>query len=120
MKHTANRWLRRMKLQAFGAIVCAVIVVLTLTAFSLPFWPVMGVTFAAVAVTMHKMTHRLAGTACLSCGRELTQEPMGVHGVICPDCGAVAHPTPGHLARLERVFKGSDAATRVHNDDTAA
>ncbi|MBX3385087.1 MAG: hypothetical protein KF768_00790 [Phycisphaeraceae bacterium] len=100
-----SRWLRRIKLRALGALLCAVLLVFTLTAFSLPMWPVIGVTVAAVAVTMHKMTHRLAGQACLSCGKDLTGEPIGLHGVICPECGAVAHPSPGHLARLERAFK---------------
>lgn len=105
-----------MKLKALGAVLCAVILVFTLTAFSVPLWPVIGVTVAAVAVTVHKMTHRLAGQACLSCGKDLVDEPVGIHGVICPDCGAVAHPSPGHLARLERVMKGRDAGA---GDDAA-
>ena len=48
------------------------------------------------------MTTRLLQPTCMSCGRNLSGEPIGVQGIACPDCGAVQMPSLIDLARMHR------------------
>lgn len=115
-------WIRRVRRQAVGTVLCATLLVVTTLALSTAPWlPVVGVALAAVAVTVHKMTHRIhhADAACLSCSRDLSEEPTGVHGIICPDCGAVHSGSIRHLARLDALPTRTHAETQADSDEQA-
>jgi len=61
--------------------------VISMTA--LPALPVVGVAVAAVALVLNTMMRDLTTNTCLGCGIDLSDQPAGVHGRICPSCGAV-------------------------------
>jgi predicted RNA-binding Zn-ribbon protein involved in translation (DUF1610 family) len=48
-----------------------------------------GTAVAALALAVNTMASRLDSPTCLDCGADLTTEPAGLYGVICPKCGAV-------------------------------
>jgi hypothetical protein len=56
---------------------------------TIPAWPILGVAVATVALVINQMTSRLRQPICLGCGHDLTGQPLGEHGTICPACGAV-------------------------------
>jgi predicted RNA-binding Zn-ribbon protein involved in translation (DUF1610 family) len=115
-------WIRQLRRQAFGAFVCAVLLaVTTLTVSTLPWLPVVGVAVASVAVAVHKITSRLhhQHPMCLACGRDLAAEPQGVHGVVCPDCGAIHSGSIRRLAILDEERAGAHALAAHSNQDAA-
>ena len=44
---------------------------------------------AFVAMGINRIASRLDQSVCLACGADLTSQPTGEHGPICPTCGAV-------------------------------
>lgn len=99
-------WIRRLRRQAATALLCtAAVVVALMAATTLPWIATTGVAVAGVALVagmVHKWTHRLhERPACLACGHDLGNEPAGVHGIACPECGAIHSGSIRRLARLE-------------------
>ena len=84
--------IRRRALIMVVGIAMAAIATISLT--TVPAWPVVGVAFAAVAVAMNSVASRLRvdESMCLGCGESLKDVSAGVHGAICPGCGAVNQP----------------------------
>jgi len=54
-----------------------------------PVIPVVGAAFITVAAVVHTVTNRLGSPVCWACGTDLKDQPTGVYGAICPDCGSV-------------------------------
>lgn len=105
-------WIRRLKLRALGTMLAATVVVVALsTMMAMPWLATMGVAVAAAAVVggaVHKITNRLHhAPACLSCGRDLAGQPVGVHGIACPDCGSIQSGSIRHLARLDEAQRAA-------------
>ena len=62
-----------------------------------PAWlalPLVGMTVAAITMTIGRVTSRLGDHVCWTCGHDLAQEPQGVHGVACPGCGSLNQHNP--------------------------
>lgn len=109
-------WIRRARYRALAflvAITLAATAAIVLT--GLPWLPVVGAAVVTAAVSVSKMTTRLIQPTCLSCGRDLSGEPIGVHGIACPGCGAVQMPSLVDLARLGRPPQDAD-----EDDESAA
>ncbi len=102
-------WIRRARYRALAflvAITLAATAAIVLT--GLPWLPVVGAAVVTATVTVSKMTTRLIHPTCLSCGRDLSGEPIGVHGIACPTCGGVQMPSLVDLARLGRPEPDED------------
>jgi hypothetical protein len=86
-------WMHRIRLRALAwmaGIVLAAVAMVSLTA--IPAWPVIGMAVAVAALTVNTITSRLGGAICLGCGKDLTGQPSGGHGVACNDCGTISPP----------------------------
>lgn len=84
------RWLRKLRLRAFGVVVAILLAAFAAVSWvSAPVWPVIGVAVTAVAIAVNTIGSRLSQPRCMACGHDLTDEPAGPHGVICPDCGSI-------------------------------
>jgi len=94
-------WIRRTKYRALAMVVAIILAtVATITFAGLPWVPVVGVAVAAACVSVATLTTRLLKPTCLDCGRDLSGQPVGVQGIICPDCGAVNTPGLVQLAQM--------------------
>lgn len=62
--------------------------------------PVVGFAAAAAVVSINRIATRLAKPVCLSCGHDMTGQPMGPAGAACPSCGALHQPRPRGPAAL--------------------
>ncbi len=101
-------WMHKLRLRVLAVLVGAGLCVLALVSWAaLPVWPVIGVALATAAMVVNTMTHKLAQPACMSCGKNLTGEPIGLYGIICPDCGAITQssmlPEPMDLAHNDQA-----------------
>jgi hypothetical protein len=84
------RWMRKLRLRAMAFLVgvgLAALAMISLT--SIPAWPIVGVAVACVAVALNSMASRLDRPVCYSCGTNIANEPIGVHGRICRSCGSI-------------------------------
>lgn len=83
-------WLQRLRLKMLAIVGALLLVAFGLvTVVSLPVWAAVGTAVAALALAVNTMASRLDSPTCLDCGTDLTGEPAGLYGVICPGCGAV-------------------------------
>lgn len=62
--------------------------------------PVVGVAVAAAAATINKVAHRLDKPVCHACGHDMTHEPLGPAGAVCPTCGSLHQPRPSDQPQL--------------------
>lgn len=98
------RWLFKLRLRAFGVLVgVGLAAVAAVSWVSVPLWPVVGVAVTAVALAVNSIGSKLSQQRCMACGHDITEEPAGPHGKICPDCGSINTPFDGELrlAQLE-------------------
>ncbi len=56
--------------------------------------PIVGVAAAAAVVSLNRIATRLNKPICLACGEDLTGQPIGPIGAVCPSCGAIHQPRP--------------------------
>lgn len=92
---SAATWMHRLRLRTFAWVVGLIVAGFTVTAaFALPALPVLGVAFAAAAVLVNQMAHRLAQPTCYGCGKDIARIAAGAYGVVCPDCGAITQVLP--------------------------
>ncbi len=83
-------WIQGLKLKAVAWLAAIVLASITTIAIAgMPWVPVVGVAIAAAAVSVSKLTLRLAGPVCLSCGHDLSNEPASDQGIACPACGSI-------------------------------
>lgn len=84
--------------------------------------PMVGVAVVAFAVSITKVTARLARPTCMSCGHDLSDTPLGAHGATCPACGSVYNPAPidstSHLAQLAASAGLNEPAEAIGPDAT--
>lgn len=84
-------WLQKVRLRvlayALGLVLAAVAISSALT---IPAWPVVGVAVAAAVLMMNRTASKLADHTCLGCGRDIAELPIGEHGKVCPECGAIS------------------------------
>lgn len=92
-------WLGKMRLWAAVVVVGVPLVCFGVLSIGASWIPVVGV---AVAVTISKLGARFETNTCWTCGDNLAQEDAGVHGVICPKCGALNQHNPGLLGPRDR------------------
>ena len=84
-------WVHRLRLRALALVVAAALVVIgVVSAAAVPVWPAIGVAVAAVALVVNRIGARLDHPTCLSCGADVSKEPRGQYGVICPNCGGLS------------------------------
>ena len=103
-------WLGKMRLRLFVSIVGIPLAVFGVVSIG-PGWltlPLVGVAFAAVTVTVNKVTSRLAVEHCWTCGTSLKTEPAGEQGKVCPSCGSLNQFNPMHLAMGDTPDAGYD------------
>jgi len=84
-------WMHKVRLRVLWTVVgigLTTLGVISLTA--IPAWPIVGVAVATLALVVNGMTSRLRQPICLGCGGDLTNQPRGEHGAICPTCGTVS------------------------------
>ncbi len=86
-------WMHRLRLRVLALLVAATLAAIGIaSAVAWPVWPVLGFAAAAAALVVNRMASRLDESTCLSCGADLTGQPHGQHGVICPACGGISNP----------------------------
>lgn len=94
-------WISGLKLKTalwLVAITCATFVSITLA--GLPAIPMISFAVAAAAVSVSKLTLKLGHPTCYSCGHDLSDQPIGSHGIACPSCGSVRTPGLVEIARF--------------------
>lgn len=98
-------WLAKLRLRAAVAVIGIPLAFFGIFTVGLG-WvalPVVGLTVAAVSVTMNKLGQRFDRVTCWTCGEDLAKEPAGVHGVICPCCGSLNQHNPRMFALGDEV-----------------
>ena len=106
-------WIRSIKFRALAWLVAILLATIATVVFAgIPAWPAVGFAVAAACVSVGKLTTRLLHPTCLDCGRDLRGQPIGVAGIICPDCGSVNSPGLVQLAQM--------GDPQGHDDDHAA
>lgn len=94
----AMNWMHRLRLRALALLIGTALGAFALVSWAtLPFWPVIGVAVAVVALAMGSMTTKLGSATCWGCGADLGEKPAGVYGVTCDSCGTINE----RLAALE-------------------
>ena len=87
-----RNWMQKMRLRVLALLVgTALAAVATASFTTMPVWPVVGVAVAAAAWGVSKITSRLKQPTCWGCGGDLSREPAGSYGKICPGCGTITH-----------------------------
>lgn len=105
-------WMRRLRLKLYAMLAAVALAAFAVVSWTTaPVWPVVFGAVAVVAVCVNTLTSKLRGSVCWSCGGDVSQEPIGAYGRICPGCGAVTQPT----TRMALLEDHSDART---GDDT--
>lgn len=94
-------WFSRIRRKALWVVVViGATTIALISATALPALPIVGVAFAATVVVLNTLTSRVSADTCLSCAADLSRQPIGPHGRICPNCGAIDEPLvashPGH------------------------
>lgn len=83
-------WMHKIRLRVLALLLgTALATIATASLTALPVWPVVGVAVAAVALGVNKITARLRQPTCWGCGGDISREPKGGYGTICPDCGSI-------------------------------
>ena len=101
MFHRQQEWISGLKIKtALWLVTISLATFASIALAGLPWIPVVSVAVAAAAVSVSKITHRLATLTCLSCGHDLTDQPVTAQGIACPGCGAVRSPGLVEIARL--------------------
>jgi hypothetical protein len=89
----------RIRLRALAWLLGIALASVATVALSGVSWiPIVFGAVAAAAVSLSKTAQRLGRPTCLECGADLSNEPVGTHGIICRHCGAVNQPQPSDLA----------------------
>lgn len=84
-------WVHRLRLRALALVVAAALVVVGIVSVAaVPVWPAIGMAVAAVALVVNRIGARLDDPRCLACGTDVSKEPRGQYGVICPKCGGLS------------------------------
>ncbi len=95
-------WLHKVRLRALAlAVGIALCALGAISLTTIPVWPIVGVAVAFVAMGINHIAARLDQPVCLSCGADLTSQPTGEHGPICPSCGAVGTPDASTLKDVD-------------------
>lgn len=84
-------WLNRIRLRVIVFVIGIPLAAVGAISLS-PAWltlPLVGMAFAAVTMSVSKLTSRIAQDTCLTCGGNLVGQPQSENGVICPHCGAL-------------------------------
>jgi hypothetical protein len=98
---TPRTWIRGIKFRALGWLVAIVLATVATVVFAgVPAWPAIGFAFAVAYVSVGKLTTRLLKPTCLECGHDLSGQPIGMQGIVCPECGSVNSPGLVQLARM--------------------
>jgi hypothetical protein len=90
-------WLQRIRLRLLAVMLGLFLAALaTLSLTTLPAWPVVGVAFAVAVAVINTAGQRfsLDQQICLTCGVDVSKQPSGPHGVICPKCGGLSQSLP--------------------------
>lgn len=102
-------WLGAVRLRVFVLIIGLPLAIMGVASLG-PAWlalPLVGVTVAAITMTLGRVTSKLGDHVCWTCGHDLTNEPQGTHGVACPACGSLNQHNP--LWRNEVIAHASAA-----------
>ncbi len=93
-------WFHTLRLKVLAILVAAALAAIgILSVVAIPAWPVVVGVVAAAALAVNSTASRLSQATCWSCGIDIAAQPVGEHGVACPDCGAVNQPVPQLAAK---------------------
>ncbi|MCA9279572.1 MAG: hypothetical protein H6815_00920 [Phycisphaeraceae bacterium] len=90
-----QNWLKRIRLTVLTTVtIVAILAWWVVSIAALPALPVVGVAVAGVAVVVNVVAAKLRPNtlSCYNCSQDLTKQPVGVYGVVCPECGAISQP----------------------------
>ncbi len=65
-----------------------------------PSWlalPLVGAAAYALTLTLGRVAGRASQPFCWTCGGDMSAEPVGDHGAVCPSCGTLNT----HLAKID-------------------
>jgi|GEM_PF-1399353 len=112
--------MHRIRLRVLAVLVGLALAGIGAVSFAaVPIWTVVGVAVAAAAVAVNTMASRIGQETCLACGADLSNEPIGAYGVICPECGSLTEPRDPRLAKRHGAGH-TPTATPSELDDGAA
>jgi len=107
---TSRTYIAKTKLKALAWMLGITLATVgTIFSLGLNALPVIGVAMVAAAMSIGKVASRFDRPTCLSCGHDLAKEPVGVHGIGCPECGSVNMPRDGADDALALESSGDDA-----------
>lgn len=87
-------WMRKLRLKVYAVLAAVALAGFAVVSWTTaPVWPVVFGAVAVVAVCVNTMTSKLRIPTCWMCGHDVSQEPMGAYGRICPNCGTVSEPS---------------------------
>jgi Zn ribbon nucleic-acid-binding protein len=94
-------FLHKIRLRALAIVLgLALAVVGVVSLASAPLWPFIAGAVAIACVAVNSLASRLTHTVCIGCGTDLTHQPVGQYGAVCPSCGTIAQPAKLDGARL--------------------
>lgn len=108
-------WLQRIRLRVFAVMLgLALAALATVSLTTIPAWPVVGVAFAVAVAVINTAGQRFSvdQQVCLTCGVDVSKQPSGPHGVICPSCGGLSQTLPPEEL-ADSTLEQPDDATRV-------
>lgn len=108
-------FLHKIRLRSFAIIFgLALAVIGAVSLASAPVWPFIAGAVAIACVAVNSLASRLTHTVCIGCGTDLSHQPVGQYGAVCPSCGTIAQPAKIDGQRLV------DAAPDEASDDPDA
>lgn len=96
LRERSITWLGAVRLRVIVLVIGLPLAIMGVVSVG-PAWlalPLLGMTVAAITVTIGRVTSKLGDHVCWTCGHDLQDEPQGVHGVACPGCGSLNQHNP--------------------------
>lgn len=96
LRERSITWLGAVRLRVIVLVIGLPLAIMGVVSVG-PAWlalPLVGMTVAAITMTIGRVTSKLGDHVCWTCGHDLKDEPQGVHGVACPGCGSLNQHNP--------------------------
>lgn len=111
----AYNWFGRLRLKAFSVVLGIALATAAVIMWTPVGWiPAVGVATVATVVTISRIAQKLTKPVCYSCAKDLSDQPDGEHGIVCPSCGAL------HQGRRMALGRTIDPRVDALIDDPAA
>lgn len=114
----SKNWLKRIRLTVLTTVtIVAILAWWVVSVAALPALPVVGVAMAGVAVVVNVVASKIRPNtfSCYNCSHDLTKQPVGVYGVVCPECGSICQPithdSPDTMLAIDDTADDADDQT---------